>query len=57
MTGESLSRDSALEVLQMLISTPSVNPSLAPDEGHGEAAIALRAQNWLASQGLRSWLE
>ena len=57
MTRESISRDSALEVLQMLISTPSVNPSLAPDEGHGEAAIAARARYWLAARGLRSWLE
>jgi acetylornithine deacetylase len=57
MTRESISRDCALEVLQMLISTPSVNPSLAPDEGHGEAVIAARAQDWLAAHGLRSWLE
>ena len=57
MNRENISRDSALEVLQMLISTPSVNPNLAPDEGHGEAAIAARAQDWLAARGLRSWLE
>ena len=57
MTRESISRDCVLEVLQMLISTPSVNPSLAPDEGNGEAAIAARARDWLAARGLRSWLE
>jgi acetylornithine deacetylase len=57
MRQESISRDSALEVLQMLISTPSVNPSLAPDEGHGEASIAGLARDWLAARGLRSWLE
>jgi acetylornithine deacetylase len=57
MRRESISRDSALEVLQMLIRTPSVNPNLAPDEGHGEAAIAARARDWLAARGLRSWLE
>jgi acetylornithine deacetylase len=57
MTREGISPDSALEVLKMLISTPSVNPSLAPDEGHGEAAIAARARDWLAAYGLRSWLE
>jgi len=57
MTRASISQGSALEVLQMLISTPSVNPNLAPDEGHGEAAIAVRARDWLASRGLRSWLE
>ena len=57
MRQESISRDSALEVLQMLISTPSVNPSLAPDEGHGEASIAAQARDWLTAHGLRSWLE
>ena len=57
MRQESISRDSALEVLQMLISTPSVNPSLAPDEGHGEASIAAQARDWLTARGLRSWLE
>lgn len=57
MRQESISRDSALEVLQMLISTPSVNPSLAPDEGHGEASIAGLARDWLTARGLRSWLE
>ncbi len=46
-----------LAVLQMLISTPSVNPSLAPEEAHGEATIAARARDWLAARGLRSSLE
>jgi len=54
---DGISRDSALEVLQILISTPSVNPSLAPDQGHGEAAIVARARDWLAARGLHSWLE
>lgn len=40
----------------MLISTPSVNPSLE-EEAHGEATIAARARDWLAARGLRSWLE
>jgi len=57
MPRESNSRDSVLEALQMLISTPSVNPSLAPDEACGEAEIAARACDWLATRGLRSWLE
>jgi len=57
MSHDSLSRESMLEVLQMLISTPSVNPSLVPDEAYGEAAIAARARDWLAGHGLESWLE
>jgi len=46
-----------LEILQELIRTPSVNPSLAPEEGHGEGAIAEVAQKWLAANGVKSWLE
>jgi acetylornithine deacetylase len=57
MTRESISFDSVLEPLQMLIRTPSVNPSLAPEEASGEAAIAAGARDWLARRGLRSWLE
>jgi len=51
------SRPDVLEILQELIRTPSVNPSLAPEEGHGEGAIADVAQKWLAANGVRSWLE
>jgi len=51
------SRPDVLEILQDLIRTPSVNPSLAPDEGHGEEAIANVAQKWLAANGVKSWLE
>jgi len=52
-----LSPASVLEVLQLLIRTPSVNPSLVPDEGHGEANIAAAARDWLLAHGLRAWLE
>jgi acetylornithine deacetylase len=52
-----LSRSSVLEILQELIRTPSVNPTLAPEEAYGEEAIAKVAQQWLASNGLKSWLE
>jgi len=57
MTREHLSRPDVLEILQGLIRTPSVNPTIAPDEGHGEEAIAKVAQKWLASNGVNSWLE
>ena len=52
-----ITRSFVLDVLQQLIRIPSVNPTLAPGEPHGEAAIAAFARDWLASQGLRSWIE
>jgi acetylornithine deacetylase len=47
----------ALDALRLLIRTPSVNPSLAPEEGCTESAIAAAACQWLASRGVRSWTE
>jgi acetylornithine deacetylase len=57
MSGEPLSRAEVLEAVAMLVRTPSVNPSLAPGEGQGEAAIAGVARDWLEKHGIRSWLE
>jgi acetylornithine deacetylase/succinyl-diaminopimelate desuccinylase-like protein len=57
MAREPCSRADVLEVLQELIRTPSVNPSLAPDEGRGEEPIAKVAQKWLAANRVKSWLE
>jgi acetylornithine deacetylase len=57
MAKEPLSRPAVLVILQELIRTPSVNPSLAPDEAHGEEAIAKVAQRWLTANGVKSWLE
>jgi acetylornithine deacetylase len=54
---DALSPAAVLDVLQQLIRIPSVNPTLVPDEAHGEAAIAAFARDWLARQGLRAWLE
>ena len=45
-----------MNVLQELIRTPSVNPSLE-GEGTGERAIAQLAQQWFAANGVKSWLE
>lgn len=53
----SICRSEVLEILQKLIRTPSVNPSIAPDEGHGEGAIAKVARQWLEARGVTSWLE
>lgn len=41
----------------MLVRTPSVNPSIAPDEAHGESAVAAAACEWLERHGVRAWLE
>ncbi len=57
MSREPISRADVLEILEELIRTPSVNPSLAPEEAHGEQAIAAVAQKWLAENGVESWLE
>ena len=50
-------RSTVLDALQLLIRTPSVNPSLAPDEGCTEAAIACAARDWLLARGVRSWTD
>jgi acetylornithine deacetylase len=52
-----LSRSTVLDILRELIRTPSVNPTLAPNEGDGEGAIANLAKEWLAASGIKSWLE
>ena len=57
MSSEPLSRPAVLKILQELIRTPSVNPSLSPEEAHGEGAIAKVAEDWLIANGVRSWLE
>lgn len=55
--GDPLSREGVLDVLRLLIRTPSVNPTLAPGEGEGEAAIAGVARDWFAERGVESWIE
>lgn len=53
-----LSRESVLELLQLLIRTPSVNPHLAPEEtGTGEEAIAHAVRSWFEQHGVRTWLD
>jgi acetylornithine deacetylase len=52
-----LSPAAVLELLQQLIRIPSVNPTLVPDEPHGEGAIAAFACDWLVQRGMRAWLE
>jgi acetylornithine deacetylase/succinyl-diaminopimelate desuccinylase-like protein len=57
VTPDPLSRESIVALAQELIRIPSVNPALAPDGGHGEAAVARHAQAWLEGHGVRAWLE
>lgn len=57
MQPDILSPAAVLDLLQQLIRIPSVNPTLVPDEAHGEAAVAAFARDWLAQQGMRTWLE
>ncbi|KPK82536.1 MAG: hypothetical protein AMS25_01980 [Gemmatimonas sp. SM23_52] len=57
MQADVLSQSSLLLLLQELIRIPSVNPTLAPDESDGEAALAEHARDWLASRGLKVRLE
>lgn len=52
-----LDRSTILETLQLLVSTPSVNPDLAPNEGLGEAAIANVIREWFTNRGIECHLE
>jgi acetylornithine deacetylase len=54
-----LERAAVLETLQLLVATPSVNPTLAPGEptGTGEAAIAGVIRDWFSAHGVECWLE
>jgi acetylornithine deacetylase len=52
MYADVLSETSILQLLQELIRIPSVNPTLAPQESDGEAAVSQFACDWLAGHGL-----
>ena len=52
-----LDRTSVLAVLSDLIRIPSVNPALAPEEAHGETAVASFVRDWLRSRGIDAHLE
>ncbi len=49
--------EAVFEVLRSLISVPSVNPSIASDEPHGERQIARTACDWFLREGIRAWTE
>ena len=50
-------QSNALDALQLLVRTPSVNPCLAPQEGCNESAVAWAARDWLAAHGVKSWTD
>ncbi len=52
-----LSRDAICELLCSLVAIPSVNPTVAPDEAHGEAMVAQAAADWLNARGVTARLE
>lgn len=57
MSPSPLDRDAVLAVLSDLIRIPSVNPALAPEEAHGEGAIAAFVRDWLAERAIDARLE
>ncbi len=54
---ELLSPASIVALAAGLIRVPSVNPTLAPEEGHDETAVATFARDWLLAHGVEAWLE
>jgi acetylornithine deacetylase len=52
-----LSPQAVQEIVQTLVRVPSVNPTLAPDEGRGEAEIARVVVDWLRERGIDAWVE
>src|SRR5262245_23495604 len=52
-----LARETVVDLLSELVSIPSVNPAIAPDEAHGEQAVATFACEWLERHGVEAWLE
>lgn len=57
MSADPLSPDAIADLAADLIRIPSVNPAIAPDEAHGEQAVAAFACEWLGERGVRAWLE
>lgn len=46
-----------IDAVTTLVRVPSVNPTIAPEEGHGEQHVANAARGWLERHGVRAWLE
>ena len=50
-------RAEIVALLQDLVRIPSVNPSLVPEEPHGEGRVAAFIRDWLAARGIGAALE
>lgn len=50
-------RESVLEALELLVRTPSVNPTLAPGEGQNEEPIARACQQWFQRNQISAWID
>lgn len=57
MPPDPMAQESIAALAAQLIAIPSVNPSIAPAEAHGESAVAAFACDWLARHGIEAWLE
>jgi acetylornithine deacetylase len=57
MPSDPLAPESIVALAGDLIRIPSVNPAIAPDEAHGERAVADFACEWLSDRGVKAWLE
>jgi acetylornithine deacetylase/succinyl-diaminopimelate desuccinylase-like protein len=56
-TSELLEVGALRDLLAELVRIPSVNPAIAPDEAHGERAVAEFGRGWLEARGIEAWLE
>lgn len=45
------------DAVRTLVRVPSINPSIDPENGRGEAEVAAAARRWLEAHGVRAWLE
>ena len=57
MPPDPLAPESITALAARLVAIPSVNPGIAPDEAHGEQAVAAFACDWLAAHDVEAWLE
>lgn len=57
MSTDTLSAPALSELVRALVRIPSVNPSIAPDEGQGEENVAAFVRDWLMACGVKAWLE
>ena len=57
MSSDPLAQDSIVALAADLVRIPSVSPTIAPAEAHGEQAVASFAVQWLAARGIKAWLE